>query len=146
MHTASTAAPSGAATSTHQAPCDLTGQVAQEFVGESRFRQLTLDDAIAAGEAGMAQATDAAERKDPEFKTKAEAAILQHLAASPDRCAPGEELVAVARKAAPVKDARAFGAIFKSLAHRGAIRCLRADLPRVHGRGTSGGKLWALCL
>jgi hypothetical protein len=109
-------------------------------------QQFTIEDAIAAGEAGMAQATDAAERKDSFFMEKAEAAFLRHLQASPDRCAPGEELTEVARAhGCNCKDGRAFGSVFQSMARRGLIRCLRSDLPRKHGNGTSGGKLWALC-
>jgi hypothetical protein len=108
--------------------------------------QLTLDDAIAAGTEGMAQATDAAVLKDPIFMEKAIEAILRHLQASPDRCAPGEELVDVARAhGAQCKDGRAFGSVFQALMRRGLIRCLRSDLPRKRGHGTSGGKLWALC-
>ena len=106
--------------------------------------QTTIQDAIDAGNRGMSISIESAERRDPEFRAKAERAILAHLAASPLNQCGGEELVEVARLHVQVKDGRAFGAVFKSLAHRGLIRCLRADLPRVHGRGTSGGRLWAL--
>ena len=41
-------------------------------------------------------------------------------------------------------DARCFGAVFGSLSRRKAIVCLRADLPRRNGHGTSGGRLWGL--
>lgn len=40
-------------------------------------------------------------------------------------------------------DGRAFGAVFKALSARKLITCLRSDLPRERGHGTSGGKLWA---
>lgn len=39
-------------------------------------------------------------------------------------------------------DNRAFGAVFNKLARDKAIVCLRSDLPRERGHGTSGGKLW----
>lgn len=131
---------------THSALPQHAGSQGSAGVGQGAFRQLTLDDAIAAGREGMAQSVESAERRDPLFREKAEAAILRHLAASPDRCAPGEELTEVARAhGAECKDGRAFGAVFLSLARRGLIRCLRSDLPRKRGHGSSGGKLWALC-
>jgi hypothetical protein len=40
-------------------------------------------------------------------------------------------------------DGRAFGAVFNALSRRKEIVCLRADLPRQAGHGTSGGRLWA---
>lgn len=39
-------------------------------------------------------------------------------------------------------DGRAYGAVFSALRRAGRIRCLRSDLPRENGHGTSGGKLW----
>lgn len=39
-------------------------------------------------------------------------------------------------------DGRAYGAVFGALSRAGKIRCLRSDLPRERGHGTSGGKLW----
>lgn len=89
----------------------------------------------------MAISLQAAQSRDPQFKPKAEAAILRHLEASGPT--PGEFLVEIARAYAPCRDGRAFGAIFKSLAKRGLIVCLRSDLPRTRGNGTSGGRLWA---
>jgi hypothetical protein len=40
------------------------------------------------------------------------------------------------------KDDRAFGSIFLAAQRQGEIRCLRSDLPREKGHGTSGGRLW----
>jgi hypothetical protein len=40
-------------------------------------------------------------------------------------------------------DDRCFGPIFHKLARDKAIVCLRSDLPRERGHGTSGGKLWS---
>lgn len=55
----------------------------------------------------------------------------------------GEELVAAARaNGFTCDDARAFGSVFRVLLDRGLIVCLRSDLPRLHGHGTSGGKLY----
>jgi hypothetical protein len=110
------------------------------------MQQISLSYAVVAGEAGMARAADAAERRDPAFRTKAEMAVLAHLAAAPSRCASGEDLVDAAIVAgACAPDARAFGSVFLSLSKRGLIRCVRSDLPRRRGHGTSGGKLWSLC-
>ena len=59
---------------------------------------------------------------------------------------PGEDLVDAAEKSRRpelfAEDARAWGSVFKTLSQRHQIHCLRADLPRRRGRGTSGGKLW----
>lgn len=55
----------------------------------------------------------------------------------------GEELVRQARGAGHnPSDARAFGGIFQRLCRARLIVCLRSDLPRINGHGTSGGKLW----
>jgi hypothetical protein len=39
-------------------------------------------------------------------------------------------------------DERAWGGVFGVLSRNDEIVCLRADLPRRRGHGTSGGKLW----
>lgn len=105
--------------------------------------QLSL--AIAAGQLGMQRAAEAAERQDPDFRTKAAHAMLAHLRAAPLKQAAGEDLVDAALAAGAIPpDARAFGGIFLSLSRRNVIRCLRSDLPRKRGHGTSGGKLWGL--
>lgn len=145
MHTSQPASPAGASGS-QQAPSYVAAQQAQEFVGEAPVRQMTLDDAIAAGQVGMAQATDAAEKRDPDFRTKAERAMVAHLSTRPDRSAWGEDLTDIARAhgCAP-KDDRAFGAVFQSLARRGVIRCVEFGVRR-KGRGTAGARRWALCL
>jgi hypothetical protein len=41
-------------------------------------------------------------------------------------------------------DDRAFGSVFSRAIERGLIVCLRSDLPRRRGHGTSGGKLYAV--
>ena len=122
-------------------PDPQRGRESQADVGNGAQMRL----ALTLGAQGMALSIEAAERRDPEFRAKAESAILRHLSACPGLQCSGEELVEVARLHAPCKDGRAFGAIFKSLAHRGLIRCLRSDLPRKYGNGTSGGRLWCLC-
>ena len=55
----------------------------------------------------------------------------------------GEELVAAAKLHGhrPHSD-RAFGTVFRMLIQQHQIHCLRSDLPRVRGHGTSGGKLY----
>lgn len=107
---------------------------------------MSLGLAIAAGAHGMALAIDAAERRDPLFRAKAEQAILKHLAHAPMFRASGEELVHIAKGMGAVPhDDRAFGSVFQQMERRGLTRCLRSDLPRKRGHGTSGGKLWGLC-
>lgn len=118
---------------------------AEPFVGEHRFVQLSLDDAIRQGEAGMAQAAEAATRRDPLFRERAEAVMLQHLSTRPDRSAWGEDLTDIARAhGCTPPDDRAFGAVFQSLARRGLIRCVEFGVRR-KGRGTAGARRWALC-
>lgn len=115
------------------------------LAGSPSFRQLTLDDAIAAGQRGMTQATEAAERRDPLFREKAEAVMLRHLSTRHDRSAWGEDLTDIARAhGCTPPDDRAFGAVFQSLARRGLIRCVEFGVRR-KGRGTAGARRWALC-
>lgn len=55
----------------------------------------------------------------------------------------GEELVKQAKlHGYRGKDDRCFGGVFLGLQNRNLIRCIRSDLPRARGHGTSGGKLW----
>jgi hypothetical protein len=106
-------------------------------------QQLTLADAIAAGDRGMSLCVARAERSDPLFSERAAAAMLEHLRLV-GQCS-GEVLTDVARAkgAVPINGDRAFGAVFKSLARRGVIRCVGYCL-RTKGHGTSGGRLWAI--
>lgn len=103
----------------------------------------------AAREAGEQAATAClakAERSDPEFSQKAAAFILHHLATHGPT--PGEDLTDACQQAGivPVNGPKAFGGVFLSLVNpkRPLIRCLRADLPRRYGHGTTGGKLYGL--
>lgn len=65
--------------------------------------------------------------------------IVRHGATS------GEELVKAANDHGfRGHDNRCFGGVFKRLASTSQIRCIRSDLPRSRGHGTSGGKLWEL--
>lgn len=107
--------------------------------------QLSIEDAIASGRAGMQRAQDAAERRDPFFTGKAQESIVAHLRAAPGRQACGEELVdaAIAAGACP-PDARAFGGVFQALSRRGVIRCVSYCLRR-KGNSTAGGRVWELC-
>lgn len=129
-----------------------TSQEAQRLDGVSptsrsagSYEQLTLDVAIEAGAAGMAQALNAAERRDPDFARKAEAAIVNSLRGCKQRRASSEDLVDAARAAGlnPVDD-RCFGPVFQSMARRGVIRFVGYCL-RKKGHGTAGGRIWALC-
>lgn len=109
--------------------------------------QLTIEHAIAkaAGITAAMKSLDKAQRANPDFAENAKKAILKRLDDGP--CS-GEVLVELckAQGIRPVKDDRAFGGVFMSLANEKnpQIRCIRSDLPRKHGHGTSGGKLWAL--
>jgi hypothetical protein len=105
-------------------------------------QQLTIDDAIAAGEHHGAHCLSKAERSDPEFSARAEAAMLAHLRAV-GSCS-GEDLTTIARaKGAVPHDDRAFGPVFKSMARRGLIRCVGFCL-RKRGHGTAGGRIWGI--
>ena len=102
----------------------------------------TLQTAREAGEQAAAHCLAKAERSDPEFVSKATAAILAHLRASGQ--ASGEELVDVAiAHGAHCPDQRAFGAVFASLSRKQLIRtvgfCMRAK-----GHSTAGGRIWEI--
>jgi hypothetical protein len=115
------------------------------------MNQLTIDfNSLAAASATGAAAAAAqaclakAQRIDPEFPEKAKAEIMAHLRVVGQ--ASGEDLVEIAKAhgAIPENGDKAFGGVFLSLSRSKQIVCLRADLPRRHGHGTSGGKLWGL--
>ena len=98
-------------------------------------------------ERGMALSilcTAKATRADPGFSDRAKDVILRHLRAVGQ--ASGEELVELCKSygIVPVNGDRAFGSVFGSLSKRKQIKFLRADLPRKHGHGTTGGKLWGI--
>jgi hypothetical protein len=106
------------------------------------MQQLTLDHAIAAGEAAMSVSFAHAEGKDPLFSAKAEKAILDHLRIV-GQCS-GEVLTDVARaRGAIAHDDRAFGAVFQKLSRKGFIRCVGFCL-RTKGHGTAGGRVWGI--
>lgn len=100
----------------------------------------TLKQARAAGDVGMARATEAAERRTPSFRERAEALILEKLRRGP---ASGEDITDFVRAALPMKDGRALGSIYSSLARRALIE--QADTcKRRRGHGTAGGIVWRL--
>lgn len=91
----------------------------------------------------MAISLEKAEKHSPGFAETAKQAILAHLKAVGQ--ASGEDLVDIAiARGAVAPDARAFGGVFRSLRESKQIVCLRSDLPRKRGHGTSGGRLWGL--
>lgn len=110
------------------------------------MNQLTIDDAIAAGHDCAARALDKAQRADNTFAERAKAFMLEHLKNFGDTS--GEDLTDACKAAGirPQNDDRAFGGVFLSLSNPSAprIRCIRSDLPRKYGHGTSGGRLWGL--
>lgn len=102
-----------------------------------------LDQARAAGAAAGELARGKAERLEPGFTERAR----EHILATLQRLgtASGEYLTdACIGAGIKAPDARAFGSVFASMSRAGLIRCLRSDLPRARGHGTSGGKLWGL--
>ena len=103
--------------------------------------QLDIFTAIEAGNQAMEACFDKASKLDPEFKEKAEKAILSHLAIV--RQASGETLTEIAKAhgAVPHSD-RAFGAIYKGLARRGLI-INSGFVPRAKGHGAPG-ILWGI--
>lgn len=111
------------------------------------MNQLTIEHAMAreAGREAAMHSLDKAQRANPEFADRARKAILKHLEGGP--CS-GEVLTEIckAQGIRPIKDDRAFGGVFMSLSNdkHPQIRCIRSDLPRARGHGTSGGKLWGL--
>jgi hypothetical protein len=113
-------------------------------VSYGTFNSATFYSSVVAGQQGMAASLEKAEKADPQFKDKAREAILAHLKAVGQ--ASGEELVCVAKAhgATPANGDRAFGGVFRALSSQKLIRCIRSDLPRSRGHGTSGGKLWGL--
>lgn len=109
-------------------------------------QQLSIFDAIAQGQEAAGRCLDKAVRAAPDFAERAKAQILSHLATHGP--ASGEELTNACKQAgiAPLNDDRAFGGVFLGLSNprNPQIVCLRSDLPRKFGHGTSGGRLWAL--
>jgi hypothetical protein len=107
--------------------------------------QLTIEDAIAAGQEAAQACNDKAESLG--FSTDAARAfVLAWLAEYGPT--PGEAIVEAAENThrADLRghDQRCWGAVFGKLSRDHRIRCLRSDLPRKRGHGTSGGKLWGL--
>lgn len=93
-------------------------------------------------QSGMAVCFAKAEQIDPDFSTKAEAAILAHLR-TVGQC-PGEDLTEIAKAHGAVPhDDRAFGAVYQSLSRRGPIKTVAFCL-RKRGHGTAGGRVWGL--
>lgn len=109
------------------------------------MNQLAIDFSAARelGEQAANACLAKARKADPEFSEKAAAAILSHLRVVHQ--ASGEVLVDVAiAMGARCADSRAFGGVFQGLIRRGLIVCLRSDLPRARGHGTSGGRLYGI--
>lgn len=104
----------------------------------------SLSTATAAGQAAMQACTDKAESLG--FSTDAARAFVLNWLTEYG-ATPGEDIVDAAHKTGRpdliAHDARAWGGVFASLS-RQRIRCVRSDLPRKRGHGTSGGKLWAI--
>ena len=105
------------------------------------MNQMTIDQAIAAGNCGMEQAASKAQALG--FDTEgARAAILAHLHVV-GRCS-GEVLVDVAKAHGHrPSDDRAFGSVFFSLVKRRHIFVV-GYAPRTKGHGCMGAKIYAI--
>lgn len=106
--------------------------------------QMTIDQAIAAGEAAMQRCTDKAEELG--FSTDAARAfVLNWLTEYGPTW--GEDITDAAHRAGRpdlvAHDDRAWGSVFSSLARRHRIRCVELGMRR-KGRGTAGARRWAL--
>lgn len=95
------------------------------------------------GAAMAAMATEHAERHVTEgFTLLARDFVLRYLTEHGNSA--GEDIVdAGIAKGIKGKDGRAWGSVFANMNGK-QILCIRSDLPRRHGRGTSGGRLWGL--
>lgn len=106
------------------------------------MHQLDLLTARACGDAAAQACLAKAEGRNPGFTLLACAFVLTYL--TKNGPSPGEDIVAAGAAAGITShDARAWGSIFGRMSNK-QIRCIRSDLPRKHGHGTSGGKLWGL--
>ena len=101
-----------------------------------------LATARAVGHVAQQLATDAAERRDPEFLSRAEAAILDKLSAGP---ASGETLTEHVKACGiPLaRNGKELGSLYARLRRDGLI-VDAGDCYRVHGHGTKGGTLYRL--
>ena len=101
----------------------------------------TVQKAREAGARAGKRAADRAEREDDGFRDRAAAFVLGYL--QQHGASSGEDITAAMVQAGiQPKDKRAFGSVYRVLSERRQIVCLRSDLPRRLGHGTSGGKLW----
>jgi hypothetical protein len=104
--------------------------------------QLTIFQAIEAGQQGMTRAAKRAQAADPMFAAKAENAILSHLRAN-GPCS-GEALTDIARAhGARAKDDRAMGPVFQKLLRKKLVFVM-GYAPRAKGHGCMGAKVYAL--
>lgn len=95
--------------------------------------QLTIDDAIAAGQRGMAQAEDASGHW---FADEADRFISRFVASAP-RAFSAEELVETARTCGLIpSDDRAWGGAFQRAARAGVIRRSSEVYRRTRGHGS----------
>lgn len=106
--------------------------------------QLTIEDAIAAGQESMQECVEHAEELG--FSTDAaKAFVLNWLAEYGPSW--GEDIVDAAEKThrldLRVHDARAWGSVFSGLARQHKIRTVEIGLRR-KGKGTAGARRWSL--
>ncbi len=110
-------------------------------LGEPLAPAYTMQHARAEGERLGNLAADKAEEERAGFRAAAEAFVLAYL--QQHGPSSGEDITAAMVQAGiRPKDKRAFGPVYQVLAGKKLIRCLRSDLPRRLGHGTTGGKLW----
>ena len=102
----------------------------------------TVAQARAAGERAGNKAADKAESQAPGFCEAAEAFVLGYLQ---QHGPTSGEVITDAAKLAGIRprEDRAFGPVYGTLARQGRIKCAGFCIRR-KGRGTAGGRVWAL--
>lgn len=109
----------------------------------AEHRVVTLAEAKAAGYVAAARC-EAKAKRVADFDFEGACDFIRLYLASYGATSGERLVIAAIASGHRVHDARAYGSVFRTLAARGQIKCLRSDLPRVFGHGTSGGKLWCV--
>lgn len=106
--------------------------------------QLTIEDAIAAGDTGMQRCADKAETLG--FSTDAARSFVLHWLTEYG-ASWGEDMTDAAAKTHRLDlvahDQRAWGSVFSTLARQHRIRCIELGMRR-KGNGTAGARKWSL--
>lgn len=105
--------------------------------------QLSIEEAMAAGESAMAACTDKAQSHG--FSTDAARSFVLHWLGEYG-ASWGETIVTAAEKTGREDlrghDARCWGSVFSTLSRQHRIRCIELGM-RTKGHGTAGARKWA---